>query len=83
MANTAPPMTVLEVKKIFEPGLHFVGGTRGLILNVGQRGSRSLILRFTASNGKRRDMGLGSYPDVGRHTSARDCEPFARSRGLL
>jgi hypothetical protein len=41
MANTAPPMTVLEVKKIFEPGLHFVGGTRGLILNVGQRGSRS------------------------------------------
>ena len=58
-------MTVLEVKKIFEPGLHFVGGTRGLILNVGQRGSRSWILRFTASNGKRRDMGLGSYPDVG------------------
>ena len=65
MANTAPPMTVLEVKKIFQPGLHFVGGTRGLILNVGQRGSRSWILRFTASNGKRRDMGLGSYPDVG------------------
>jgi hypothetical protein len=29
-------MTVLEVKKIFQPGLHFVGGTRGLILNVGQ-----------------------------------------------
>jgi hypothetical protein len=29
MANTAPPMTVLEVKKIFEPGLHFVGGTPG------------------------------------------------------
>jgi len=25
MANTAPPMTVLEVKKIFQPGLHFVG----------------------------------------------------------
>jgi hypothetical protein len=29
MASTAPAMTVLEVKKICEPGLHFVGGTEG------------------------------------------------------
>jgi hypothetical protein len=35
MANTAQPMTVAEVKKIFQSGLHFLGGTRGLILNVG------------------------------------------------
>jgi hypothetical protein len=29
MANTAPPMTVAEVKKIFVSGLHFLAAPEG------------------------------------------------------
>ncbi|WP_373086798.1 tyrosine-type recombinase/integrase [Sneathiella sp.] len=36
----------------------------GLRLVVSNAGSRKWVLRFTL-NGKRREMGLGSYPDVG------------------
>ncbi|WP_288901571.1 site-specific integrase [uncultured Sneathiella sp.] len=36
----------------------------GLRLVVSNSGSRKWVLRFTL-NGKRREMGLGSYPDVG------------------
>jgi len=44
------------------PGKHEDGG--GLRLVVSQAGARKWILRFTLG-GKRREMGLGSFPDVG------------------
>lgn len=50
----------IEAKKI-KPGLHFDGD--GLILQVSNRSSKSWILR-TVVHGKRRDMGLGSFPMV-------------------
>lgn len=45
-----------------KPGMHAVGGTPGLYLLVSGAG-RSWVLRYML-NGKRRDMGLGSYQDL-------------------
>lgn len=44
-----------------------VGGISGLYLRPGsQQGTGKLFLRFTSpATGKRRDMGIGSYPEVG------------------
>jgi integrase len=53
----------LAVSNIRRRGINFVGGVTGLGLNVTGCGSRSWVLRYTVS-GKRRDMGLGGYPDV-------------------
>jgi hypothetical protein len=44
------------------PGKHEDGG--GLRLVVSQSGARRWVFRFTLS-GRRREMGLGSYPDIG------------------
>lgn len=53
----------LAVSNIRDRGIHFVGGVRGLALNVTKYGSRSWVLRYQVG-GKRRDKGLGSYPSV-------------------
>jgi hypothetical protein len=53
----------LAVQRLKGPGLHFVGGVAGLALQITDAGSRSWILRMTVG-GRRRDMGLGAYPDV-------------------
>lgn len=53
----------LAVSQITRRGINFVGGVTGLGINVTQSGSRSWILRYTVG-GKRKDMGLGGYPDV-------------------
>lgn len=53
----------LAVSQINRRGINFVGGVTGLGLNVTKSGSRSWILRYQAG-GKRKDMGLGGYPDV-------------------
>ncbi len=45
------------------PGLHFVGGVHGLALQVTSAGAKSWILRMVVG-GKRREMGLGPYPEV-------------------
>jgi integrase len=44
------------------PGRHGDGG--GLFLEVSAGGSKTWLLRFQLA-GKRRDMGLGSYPEIG------------------
>lgn len=54
---------VVVVARMKQPGLHFVGGVPGLALQVTATCARSWILRVTIP-GKRRDMGLGSFPDV-------------------
>ncbi|MGE4533492.1 tyrosine-type recombinase/integrase [Halomonas sp.] len=51
------------MKRLTTPGLYAVGGVAGLHLQVTKSGARSWILRATIG-GKRRDLGLGGYPDV-------------------
>jgi integrase len=63
MGRKAKELTALAVKNLASPGLHFVGGVDGLALQVSPSGARSWILRKMIS-GKRRDMGLGGFPDV-------------------
>ena len=53
----------LAVSMIKRRGINFVGGVAGLAINVLKSGSRSWILRYQI-DGKRRDKGLGGYPDV-------------------
>ena len=52
-----------QVAALWRRGSTHVGGVRGLILNVTKYGSRSWVLRYQVA-GKRRDLGLGSYPSV-------------------
>ena len=63
MARKAKELSALEVNRLTTPGLHFVGGVAGLTLQVMPSGARSWILRVMIG-GKRREMGLGGFPDV-------------------
>lgn len=63
MPKKAKELSALEVKNINKPGLHAVGGVAGLLLQVTTTGARSWILR-TMVGLKRRDIGLGGFPDV-------------------
>ena len=74
MAKKAKELTALAVKQLSEPGLHFVGGVSGLAIQVLPTGARTWVLR-ARMGGKRRDMGLGGFPDVtlaGARTAARE-----------
>lgn len=68
MPRKAKEMSAVEVRKIAHPGTGgnrnvAVGGVDGLLLQVTPTGARSWLLRVTIK-GKRRQIGLGSYPDV-------------------
>jgi integrase len=63
MPKKAKELKALEVQRITAPGFHAVGGVAGLHLQVLPTGARSWLLRIVIG-GKRRDMGLGGYPDV-------------------
>ena len=63
MAKKAEELSAIEVKGKTKPGLYFVGGVAGLALQVLPSGGRTWILRMVIGS-KRRDMGLGGYPDV-------------------
>lgn len=63
MSRKAPELGALAVSRLREPGMHAVGGVSGLYLQVTASGARSWILRATIG-GRRRDMGLGGFPDV-------------------
>ncbi len=63
MPKVSVELGALAVSRINDPGLHFVGVIPGLALNVTPTGARSWVLRARVG-GKRRDMGLGSYPAV-------------------
>lgn len=63
MARKAKDLSALEVSRLKAPGMHAVGGVAGLYLQVSPTGARSWILRATVA-GKRRDHGLGGFPDV-------------------
>ncbi len=53
----------MEVSRLAVPGLHFVGGVAGLAMQIQTSGARSWVLRISIA-GKRREMGLGGFPDV-------------------
>jgi integrase len=57
------PLSPIEVQRLTTPGMNFVGQVAGLALLVKVTGARSWILRCSIA-GKRRDMGLGGFPDV-------------------
>jgi integrase len=78
MARRAAELGALAVGRLREPGLYAVGGVSGLALQVAPAGSRSWILRVTVGS-KRREMGLGAYPDVPL-AQARDKARAARAK---
>ena len=78
MPKKADELGPLEVSRLTEPGLHFVGVVAGLALKVSVTGARSWILRATVGN-RRRDIGLGGYPDV-TLAGAREAARNARSK---
>lgn len=63
MPRIARELTALEVKRLFAPGFHAVGGVPGLMLKVSQTGGRSWVLRMRIAD-RRRDIGLGAFPAV-------------------
>lgn len=63
MPKKAPELAAVAVKRLTQPGLYAVGGVAGLHLQVRGVDARSWILRATVG-GKRRDIGLGGFPDV-------------------
>ncbi len=64
MPRKAAELSPLSISRLKDPGLWAVGGVSGLYLHVNARGARSWILRVVVGD-KRRDMGLGGYPDIG------------------
>ena len=78
MPKKAFELGPLAVSRLTQPGFHFVGGVAGLALHVLPSGSRSWILRVVVG-GKRRDMGLGGFPDV-TLAGARDKARQAREK---
>ena len=63
MPKIASELNGKQVQVIKAAGLHAVGGVAGLHLQVTATGARSWILRVMVGI-KRRDIGLGGYPDV-------------------
>jgi integrase len=63
MPKKAKELKPIEVARLTASGFHAVGGVAGLHLRVSDSGARSWIARLLVGR-KRRDIGLGGYPDV-------------------
>lgn len=63
MPKVAKELSAVEVRRLSKPGLHAVGGVNGLLHRITPTGARGWVLRIKVG-GKRRDIGLGGYPDV-------------------
>jgi integrase len=62
MGRTVKESNALQVKNLRGDGLHFVGGVPGLALSI-KGAARYWLLRVMV-HGKRRDMGIGPYPEI-------------------
>ena len=76
MGKKAKELSALEVGRLRVPGFRAVGGVAGLHLQIAPGGARTWVLRIVVG-GRRRDMGLGGFPDVTLAT-ARDKARSAR-----
>lgn len=63
MPKKARELSAIQVKRLTTPGRYAVGGVAGLHMQVTDTGARTWVLRVMVG-GKRRDLGLGGYPDV-------------------
>lgn len=63
MPKKAKELSAIEIKRLTKSGHYAVGGVSGLLLQVTGTGARSWILRVMVGT-KRRDIGLGGFPDV-------------------
>jgi len=63
MPKKAKELSSVEVRRLTDAGRYPVGGVAGLQLLVSSSGSRSWVLR-TMVGAKRRDIGLGGFPDI-------------------
>lgn len=68
MPRVAKELSALDFKRLSHPGLggnatFTVGGVSGLLVQITPKGGRTWLLRV-AVGGKRREIGLGGFPDV-------------------
>ncbi len=63
MPKKAKELSALDIRRLAAPGFYSVGGVPGLSLSIQPSGSKSWILRAMVG-AKRRDIGLGGYPEV-------------------
>lgn len=68
MPKVARELSALDVKRLQHSGtggnaIFAVGGVSGLLLQITPQGGRSWLLRASVG-GKRREIGLGGFPDV-------------------
>ena len=63
MPKQASELTAMAIRKLKKPGLHAVGGVAGLYVRIAPSGAKYWILRAMV-NDRRRDAGLGSFPEV-------------------
>jgi len=63
MPRKALSLTPARVSRLKEPGFYRVGTVAGLALQITPTGARTWVLRYEFA-GRRRDMGLGGYPEV-------------------
>ena len=68
MPKRSKELSAIEVKRLKESGFHAVGGVPGLHLRINDGDGKSWVLRATVKS-KRRDIGLGGYPDVSLATA--------------
>lgn len=84
MPKIARELSAIEVKRLAHPGgtdsnvTFAVGGVAGLLLQTTPKGARTWLLR-TAVGAKRREIGLGAYPEVSL-AAARDRAREAREQ---
>lgn len=63
MPKKASELSAIDVRRLTKPGFHAVGGVAGLLMQVTRTGAKSWVLRARIG-GRRRDMGLGGFPNV-------------------
>ena len=63
MPRRAKELSAIELRRL-TAGVHAVGGVAGLYLQVSEGAGRSWLLRVTVGT-KRREIGLGPFPEVG------------------